>query len=703
MPDSSLQALFEPRSVAVVGASGSPGKVGHSIVKNLVEAGYQGTIWPVNPKGGAILGLDAIASIAGLPGAPDLAVICIPPALVVGALEELGARGTRAAIVITAGFKEIGREGYALEQALVEVARRHSMALLGPNCLGLCNTTAGLNATFAAGQPAPGSVAFFSQSGALCTAILDWALGENIGFSKFVSLGNKAVLDESDMLRYLSRDPQTRVVLGYVESVEDGQRFVRVAREVTPHKPVIMIKSGTTAAGAKAASSHTGAMAGSEQAYGAAFAQAGVIRVADVASLFNLAQAFSTQPLPQGPNLAIVTNSGGPGIMAADAVERSGLLMAPLSGRTVDALMHALPPFASAYNPVDIIGDAGADRYRAALEHVAADPMVHALLVLLTPTASAQVEETAQAIIDVARGCAKPVFACFMGGRRVGPGRAMLQAAGIPCYAFPEPAIASIEAMYRYREWQARPMPVEVCYRRDKTRAARVIERARGEGCVEIVEFQAQELLGAYELPVPATELARTSDQAARIAARIGFPVVLKIASPQISHKTDVGGVKVGLDSEDAVRAAFLDITSRARRLREQAYILGCLVQAMAPKGSREVIVGFKRDAQFGPLLMFGLGGVYVEVLRDISFRLAPLSLDDAHRMIREIKSYPLLRGVRGEPPVAFKAIEDILLTMSQMAQDFPDIYEAEFNPILVDHQGAMVADVRVTLCSGGG
>lgn len=702
MLDASLNSLFDPQAVAIIGASGTPGKVGYSIVSNLLDAGYKGRILPVNPKGGEILGLPAVASIAELPSPLDLAVVCIPPKFVIEALEELGKHPVRAVIVITAGFKEVGREGYQLEQQLKEVAVRYGMAVLGPNCLGLNNTGPGLNATFAAGTPPKGNIAFFSQSGALCTAILDWALGENIGFSKFVSLGNKAVLDESDMLDYLRDDPETQVILGYVESVEDGQRFSRVAREVTAHKPVIMIKSGTTAAGAKAASSHTGAMAGSEQAYGAAFNQAGIIRVRDVSMLFNLAQAFSTQPLPTGPNLVIVTNSGGPGIMAADVTEQSALLMGTLTGKTVDTLMKALPPFASLYNPVDIIGDADAARYRVALEAVVKDELVNSILVMLTPTASAEIEATAQAIIDVTKGCGKPVFACFMGQQRVAPGREMLQRAGIPCYAFPEPAIHSIEAMYKYHLWRSRPAPVGVCYRRDKTRAAKVLENARGNGCTEIVEFQAQDLLKAYELPVPQTELARTSDVAVKAAKRIGYPVVLKIASPHISHKSDVGGVRVGLADEAAVRSAFLDITSRAARLRKDASITGCLVQSMAPKGSKEVIIGFKRDPQFGALVMFGLGGIYVEVLKDIAFRLAPLSMDDAAEMIREIKSYPLLRGVRGEPPVDFKTIEDILLTMSQLAQDFPDIYEAEFNPVLVNHEGAVVADVRVTLCTGG-
>ncbi|WP_462326708.1 acetate--CoA ligase family protein [Desulfobaculum sp.] len=700
MPEHNLEALFTPAAVAVIGASATPGKVGHSVVANLVEAGYQGKIFPVNPKGGEVFGLPVVQDIASLPSPLDLAVVCIPPRGVTDAVRQLAQLPVRAVIVITAGFKETGREGYYLEQELTSIAREKNIALLGPNCLGLNNTACGMNATFAAGQPRQGNIAFFSQSGALCTAILDWALGENIGFSSFISLGNKAVLDESDMLEHMRDDAQTNVILGYMESVDDGVRFMRVAREVTREKPVIVIKSGTTAAGAKAASSHTGAMAGSEQAYAAAFAQSGIMRARDVATLFNLAQAFSMQPLPEGPNLCIVTNSGGPGIMAADACERSNLLISPLSAATVERLGTFLPPFASFYNPVDIIGDADAERYRKTLEAVAQDELVHAVLVLLTPTASAQIVETARAVADVAATTDKPVFACFMGQERVGPGRELLLKAGVPCYGFPEPAIHSIETMYRHAMWKARPKALEMSIIRDATRAAEVVDKARRRGCVEIVEFQAQELLKAYGLPLPETELARTSEEAVAAAERIGYPVVVKIASPQISHKSDVGGVRVGLADAGAVRGAFMDVTSRAQRLRKDAFISGCLVQAMAPKGAKEVIVGFKRDPQFGPLVMFGLGGVYVEVLKDIAFRLAPLSKTDAHDMIREIRSYPLLRGVRGEAPVDFGAIEDILLTMSQLAVDIPDIFEAEFNPILVDNNGATVADVRVTLCT---
>jgi acetate---CoA ligase (ADP-forming) len=693
-----LNALFSPNEVAILGASDNAEKIGHQVLANLLGAGYQGRIYPVNPKGGEILGLDVVRTVPELPEGFDLAVICLPRDLVIPSLIELTKRRVKAVIVITAGFKEVGGKGYYLEEELKAIALKHGIALLGPNCLGLMNTASRLNASFATGQPIEGKIGFFSQSGALCVAILDWALGENIGFSKFISLGNKAVLSESDMLRHLGEDSASKVILGYIEGVEKGQEFIRVASQVTRRKPVVMIKSGTTAAGAKAASSHTGAMAGSEQAYQAAMRQSGIIRVRDLDMLFHLADAFASQPLPAGPNLAIVTNSGGPGILAADACEKSNLFMATLSTETIERLKEFLPSYASLYNPVDIIGDATAERYARTLEAVIVDPLVHSLLVLLTPTASVQVEDTALAIARVAAKSKKPVFACFMGKKRVASGQRILRDAGIPCYSFPEPAIRSIEAMASYHEWQNKPYPVQVCYRRDKSRAEKIIAEAKAKGLTEIVEFQAQGLLRAYELPVPKTLLARTSDDAVNAADKIGYPVVLKIASPQISHKSDVGGVKVGLDTPEAVHNTFLEITSRAQRMAKDAFISGCLVQAMAPKGSKEIIVGFKRDAQFGPLVMFGLGGIYVEVLRDIAFRLAPLSLSDAYEMIREIKSFHLLQGVRGEDPVDLKAIEDIILTMSQMALDFPEIYEAEFNPVLVGPKGALVADVRLTL-----
>jgi acetyltransferase len=693
-----IHALFAPKTVAVIGASAAPGKVGHTVVANMLEAGYKGTLIPVNPKADEILGLPVTKKIEDLPEGLDMAVIVVPVAAVVPSMEALAKRKVRSAVIITAGFKEVGKEGYALEQRLIELCNEHEIAMVGPNCLGLISTHDNNNASFAAGYPEKGSIAFFSQSGALCTAILDWALGENVGFSKFVSLGNKAVINEGNMLEYLRTDPNTSVILGYIENVEHGADFIEQAAKVTQEKPVIMIKSGTTTAGAKAASSHTGAIAGSDQAYTAAFRKTGVIRANDMATLFDLAQAFSTQPLPEGPGLCIVTNSGGPGILAADATEKSSLNMARLSNSTIDRMKEFLPPYASLYNPIDLIGDAPAERYRKTLEVVIDDPQVHSILVLLTPTASAEIIETAQAIIDVSKKTKKPIFVNYMGGMRTRPGQKMLTDAGIPCSIYPEPLIKSIETMYNYYLWRQTPAQEYPEVRRNRQKARLVINEARSKGATEVVEFQAQEVLRAYNLPTPNTGLARSSDEAVAAADKIGYPVVLKIASPQISHKSDVGGVKVNLADAEAVRNAFFDITARAQRMRPEAYIAGCLVQEMAPKGCKEIIIGFKRDDQFGPLLMFGLGGIYVEILKDIAFRLAPLGRDDAKGIIREIKSYMLLKGVRGEQPVNFQAIEDILITMSELALDFPEIVEAEFNPVLVNAEKAVVADVRITL-----
>jgi len=696
--DAPLKALFEPRSVVVVGASRHPGKVGHTVLSNLVSSGYTGKILPVNPAGGDLLGLPVLRDVSELPDGPDLAVICLPREKVRPVLEALAAKSLRAAIVLAAGFKETGKDGWRLEEELARIARRRGIALLGPNSLGLMNAPFGLNASFARACPASGNIAFFSQSGALCAAILDWAVSEDMGFSKLVSLGNKAVLSEAHMLEALGDDPDTRVILGYCESVDNGQELLSAAQRVTAKKPVVMIKAGATPAGARAASNHTGSLAGSPPAYEAAFRQAGILHAPDVESLFDLAGAFSSQPLPKGPNLVVVTNSGGPGILTADACENSRLQLMRPGATTLERLRAVLPSFASLYNPIDIIGDADAARYRATLEAVLADEMAHAVLVLLTPTSAAQIEETARAVVEASKDCGKPVFACFMGGPRVAPGRDILLEAGVPCYAFPESAVRAMEAMYAYQSWRSRAYPVEICFRRDKGKAESLLREARATGLADLSESQAMQLALAYELPVPETKFARTSDEAARIAKRIGFPVALKIASPHLASKAAAGGVALGLSDAEAVRRAFLELTSRLARTREDVHVTGCMVQAMGPADARAVAVWMRRDQQFGPLLSFGLAGAYTDVLHDLTFRLAPLTVGDAQEMVREIKTFPLLRGVRGQKPAALGAIEDILLTVSQIAVDFPEIAEVELNPILVNEEGAVVADVKIAI-----
>lgn len=693
-----LHPLLNPDSIAVVGASRNPAKLGHVIVSNIQAAGYKGDLYPVNPAGGEILGLDVISSIDALPKPPDLGIIVLPRDKVLEAIHELIAAQVSAICVITAGYRETGRDGFDLEMEMAELCRRKKVTLLGPNSLGLVNTACGLDATIAQTMPKRGSIAFFSQSGALCSAILDWADGENIGFSKFISLGNKAGLSEADVIEALGEDPETKVIIGYLESVDDGEKFLRKAQQVTEKKPVIMIKAGTTQSGARATSSHTGSMAGSVVASTAAFRQAGIIQVQDLEALFDLARAFAEQPLPKGPNLTVVTNSGGPGILAADACEEAGLHLARPSQKTLDVLTEALPPFAAIYNPIDIIGDAKADRYEVTLEAVAQDEFTHAIMVLLTPTASAEIEATAQAAIDVAKDCDKPIFACFMGDQRIGPGRDMLIKAGIPCYGYPEPAVRAIQAMYAHYQWQNRPYPVEVCFRRDKGKGERIIRNARKIGLSELSFNDAMDMAMAYELPIPETRLVRTSDQAVRAAKKLGYPVALKVVSPHLRSRGDVNGVALNLPTPRDVRDAWLDITARFQRKQPSSYLAGCLVQTMGPVKAREVVVGFTQDPQFGPLISFSLAGPSAEVLGDISYRLAPLTLQDAQGIVREIKSFPLLRGVRGEEPVKLAAIEDILLSMSQMATDFPEIREAVLSPVLVDSEGAMVTDLRITI-----
>jgi len=693
-----LQAFFAPRTVAVIGASATPGKVGNAVVSNMLAAGFKGRIFPVNPKGGSIEGLSAVRTIAELPGGIDLAVFAVPRDHVLQAFESLAVRGLKSAIVISAGFRETGRDGFLLERRLTELARQHGVALLGPNCLGMINTGNGVNATFSATQPLPGNVAFCSQSGALCLAILDWARGENFGFSKFISLGNKAVLNETDFLTYLGDDPASKVIMGYLENVEAGEDFVRTAREVSRKKPVIVLKAGSTNAGAKAASSHTGAIAGSDEAYGAAFRQCGVVRAPDLESLFALAGAFASLPLPKGPNVAVLSNAGGPGILAADACERTSLHMARLSPETIQRLQAVLPPYASVYNPVDIIGDAGAERYRKSLEAVLDDPLVHAVLLLIAPTAMVELESTATAIVQVARRSDKPVMTCLMGRAHGGPGRDILRQAGLPCYAFPESGLHCIEAMYAYAQWRQKPVPVYEPPKRDLGAARAVVERAVAEGRQEIAGFQAQELLRAYNLNTLATVLARSSAEAIAAARSIGGPVALKIASPQIGHRSDVDGVTLGLEGDGAVGKAFFNLTNHVARIRPEAEIIGCLVQAMAPEGAQEVVLSLRRDEQFGPLLMFGLGGIHTEILADLSHHLTPLSRDEAFGMIRSIRSYLLLKGLGGEPAVNFRALEDALLALAALAQDFPQLYEAELGPVLVNHERASVAEARLTL-----
>ncbi len=698
-----LTTFFRPRSIAVIGASRDPEKLGHAVLANIIEGGFTGKVYPINPKADDILGLKAYPSVLEVPEEIDLAVIVIPYRLVNSVVEECGQKGISAVVVISAGFREAGREGLEREVELMEIARKHSIRLIGPNCLGVIDTAAPLNATFAAGMPPRGPISFMSQSGALGTAVLDMAMAGQLGLAKFVSLGNKADVSETDLLRAWADDPDSRVILIYVEGLPDGQEFMEVARRAIHRKPVVAIKSGVTAAGSRAVSSHTGSLAGSEAAYQAAFKQAGVLRAESMEALFDYARAFAYQPLLKGDRICIVTNAGGPGILATDALEHAGLQLAHLAADTADALTSGLPGEASVANPVDLLGDAPAARYEQAIALTLKDPNVDGLLVIITPQAVTEIEETARAIGCVAKGADKPVAACFMGEARVRPGIDLLQELGVPSYPFPERAAEALAAMNTYRLEKQAPEPT---IQRRKVRAEAVrdlFRRVRDEGRVSIGDSEAREVLEAYGLPIPESRVAETADEAVKVADEMGYPVVLKVASPDILHKTDVGGVKLNLGSADDVRDAFDLIVYRAQRYVPGSRIWGCLVQQMVPKG-REVLVGMTRDPQFGPLVAFGLGGIYVEALKDVAFRVAPFSPEEAREMIHEIRAYPILDGVRGQPRADHEAMVEALVRVSQLVTDFPEIVELDINPLVVfeEGRGAMALDMRLILAPTG-
>lgn len=697
-----LEKLFSPDSVAVIGASHKKGKVGHDVLMNLIRFEYKGKIYAINPNPDKIMGLNPYPSISKVGGKIDLAVFAIPAPLVPHSLSECGKAGVKAAIIISAGFKECGPEGAKLEREVAEIAKEFNIRILGPNCLGLINTASSLNASFAAEMPLTGDIAFFSQSGALCTAILDWAVKEKIGFSKFASLGNKVDISESTLLKALGDDPDTKVILGYIEDVKDGREFMQVAREVTAKKPVIICKSGGTQAGARAASSHTGSLAGSEAAFNAAFVQTGIIRAHSIQDLFDYAVAFSYQSLPSGERLAIITNAGGPGIIAADAVERSqNAKVASFNKETVDYLRKSLPVGAAVYNPVDVIGDADDERYRKALDGVLKDTNVDGAVVILTPQTMSKIKETAACIANLCNE--KPLFASFMGGKLVEKGLKVLHENKIPNYPFPERAVSSFDAMVKYEKYLEIPKEKVKPFSVDKDKVKKILDDAVKSGQNAIPEYIAREVIQSYGFMLPKSVFAKTAYDACFVADKIGYPVVMKIASPDILHKSDIGGVKVGLANTKQVEEAFYDMTQRAKRVMPEAVILGVLVQEMVT-GGKEVILGMSKDSQFGPLLMFGLGGIYVEVLKDVSFRIAPITSRESKTMIDEIRSVALLRGARGEKPTDIESIKEGLIRLSQLVMDFPIISELDINPLMVfpaDKGGSIAIDVRINI--GGG
>ena len=693
-----LDPLLTPQSVAVVGASRDPVKVGHAVVANLIAGGFEGEIWPVNPGAEEILDLPCRPSVAAIGKPIDLAVIAVPPTAVAAAVKEALAARVRSLTVLTAGFKEVGPDGAALEAEIARLCRARGIRLMGPNCLGLINAHHKLNATFAPVMPPAGSISLISQSGALCVAILDWAASEGIGLATTVSLGNKADLDEVSFLEALAADPDTQVVVGYLESIDHGEEFLRTAQEAAAVKPVVVLKVGITASGAKAASSHTGSLAGADIAYGAAFKRSGVVRAETFEALFDYAQAFAMQPLPEGARVTVITNAGGPGIMAADAAELAGLELAPPDPETRKTLESALPGSAACGNPVDVIGDADPDRYLAAFEAIQQSSSTDSIVVIATPQNMTRPTELARRLAAAHDG-SKPLLAAFLGGDEVAEARRLLTTLGIPSYSSPERALSALKAMTDYSAWRSRPPRVVTHYPVNRRRVDRVLRWHRRMGLEQVGEVEAKEILRAYDFRIPDGKLVETANQAVDAAEWIGYPVVMKIVSPDIVHKSDAGGVRLNLASADQVRDAFDLLMLRAKRRLPDARIRGVLLEKMGRRG-REVILGMSRDPQFGPMLMFGLGGIFVEVMKDVTFHLAPITAEEAMQMLQGTRSYALLQGARGQSPVDLDAIAAGLQRISQLSTDYPEIVELDINPFIVGGVGggAYAADARMTL-----
>ena len=700
-----LEPLFAPRSVAVVGASRTPGSVGHAITRNLIYGGFTGVVYPINPKAKSIMGCRCTKQVSQIDDEVDLAVLVIPATAVEDVICEAAEHGTKHFVVITAGFKEIGGEGVERERRLGALAREKGLSILGPNCLGVINTAAHvqMNATFAREMPAAGNLGLISQSGALCTALLDYAKGIGMGFSRFISFGNKADISELDLLHSLAADPNTNVILMYIEELSAGQAFVEAANRITHGKnpkPILAIKTGRTAQGAAAAASHTGSLAGSDEVYEALMGQAGVLRVDSVEELFEYAEIFSDPILPRGRRTAVVTNAGGPGIMATDACIRNGLALSSFQEYTVKSLKFQLPATAALKNPVDVIGDAKSDRYRAALDAVTADEGVDQIVVIVTPQMMTDMTEIANVIGEARSYCGKPVVACLMGLADIAEAVGVLKKHGVPTFTFPEDAMRALKAKVRFAEWGRAPLRDYHRYEVKQQQVEQLFAAELKAGRTQLVEVRALEALQHYGFPLVPFKLATSAKEAAAAADEVGYPVVMKISGPKILHKTDVGGVRLNLRDPESVRQAHDEMIASVRdKLGADIEIWGVLVQKMLAPG-KEIILGMTRDQRFGPLLMFGLGGIYTEALRDVSFRLAPIREGVAEQMVTDIRSHRLLEGVRGEAPSDVAAIADCLMRLSQLVTDLPQIKELDINPLIVypRGEGAMVADARIIL-----
>jgi len=694
-----MKGVFEPGSIAVIGAAREEGKLGNIVLRNLISSGFKGELYPINPKADEILGLRCYKSVKDIDGPVDLSVFLVKAALVPMLLRESAEKGVKAAIIITAGFREIGKEGAELERQVMEIVNENDIRVLGPNCLGVINTYHDMNATFTSNYPDKGPLAIISQSGAICTTILDWNQETKVGFSRFISVGNKADIDEGDLIEYIGKDEETKVIGMYLEGSERGKEFMEKAREASKRKAIVTLKSGRSSTGARAASSHTGSISGSDSIWDAAMEQSGVIRAKDMDELFDYCLAFSKLPMPKGDGVVIVTNAGGLGVMSADACNDNGLRMAELKEETSEKLRNGLPNEATPYNPVDIVGDAAVERVKFAVETVLQDENCDLLAAIFGPNDIIDLVAIAEVLADCVEIYGKPIVASFIGGTQVAPGVKRVMELGIPNYDIPDRAMRAIAAMIKC--WKHRTSledndPVNV--KGDRNRARNVLEQVTANDRSSLREDEGKDLMGAYDIPLPKEGMATTKEEAMDLADGIGYPVVMKVASPDILHKSDVGGVKVGIESAEEVGQAFETILQNCRSRLPDARVDGVSVQQMI--SGREVIVGINRDPQFGPVVTFGLGGIFVEILKDVTNRIAPLTKSDVDDMISSIKGYPILLGARGSRPADIESLKDIIIKLSQIAMDHPEIAELEVNPVIVRDkgEGACAVDALVTL-----
>ena len=697
-----LDSIFAPKSVAVVGATETQGSVGRTILWNLISSSFGGTIYPINPKRPSVLGIKAYASLSELPEVVDLIVVVTPSPSVPAIIKEAVDLGIKSAIVISAGFKETGPEGVELERQILEHARRGNMRIIGPNCLGVMNPISGLNATFATTIARRGSVGFISQSGALCTAILDWSLRENVGFSSFVSIGSMLDVDWSDLIYYLGDDPHTKSIVIYMETIGNARAFLSAAREVAMTKPIIIIKPGRTEGAAKAAASHTGSLTGSDEVLEVAFRRSGVLRVNSIAELFYMAEVLGKQPRPKGPRLTILTNAGGPGVLATDALITNGGELAKLSPETMEAYNKLLPAAWSHNNPVDILGDASPERYAKALEIAANDENSDGILVILTPQAMTDPTRTAEELTPYAEKLGKPVLATWMGGNDVGPGELLLNKANIPTFPYPDTAARVFDYMAHYADnlssLYETPMPASHGDSNsvDRERAAQIIKAVRDSGRTILTEYESKQLLSCYGIPTVDTRIAKSEAEAAKAADAIGYPVVLKLHSETITHKTDVGGVQLNLSDAAAVKKAYSAIQKSVTEKAGAEHFLGVTVQPMAKLDGYELILGSSIDPQFGPVLLFGLGGQLVEVFKDRALGIPPLTTTLARRMMEQTRIYTALKGVRGRDPVDLAALERLLVRFSQLIAEQRWIKELDINPLMASPEKLLALDARV-------